>query len=305
MPADARRVELYLVEEATWGEVVGVPKLMELRASGESLVHRMERIDSREIQPDRMLRSLARVQSFVRGGIDMEVSAAALDGLLAGAFMAEWSGAVLVNGATKKSFAVEKHFADVGAYQLCRGLMVDTMRLSVGAREWVQASFGFLGRDVLSGAATVGDGSPTAAPTGAVLSGAKDVGTITEGGAPLSGVYLQAVSLQLANNLRPVAAVGFEQLVDIALGRLDVTGEVTAFFEDFALYDKYLAGQETSLSFSLRDAGGAGYDITLPRVVYTGAQGPMARASDRDVMVRLDFTALRDPSTQTVIRIDA
>ena len=82
-----------------------------------------------------------------------------------------------------------------------------------------------------------------------------------------------------------------------------MTGRATFYFADGALYEKYLTGTPTSLSFRVTDANGNAYIFTLPRVRLTRGQhcccGP-----DQDVMADFQFQAVRDPNTDATIQID-
>jgi hypothetical protein len=84
---------------------------------------------------------------------------------------------------------------------------------------------------------------------------------------------------------------------------VDVTGTLNAYFEDDVMYQKFLNHTQSSLTITLTDAGGNTIVITLPRIYYT--KGPVnITAGNEDVMVPLEFTALRDPTTNLTIAMD-
>ena len=73
------------------------------------------------------------------------------------------------------------------------------------------------------------------------------------------------MTLQLANNLRGQKAVGFLGNAGIGVGDFEVTGDLTAYFEDGTIYDRYVNDTDTSLSFIVTNDG-QGYSFDIPRV---------------------------------------
>ena len=109
--------------------------------------------------------------------------------------------------------------------------------------------------------------------------------------------------MRLDNGLRGIQAVGSLGNVDIRTGRCAVTGRVSVYFTDGALYAKYLAGTPTSLSFRVNDSAGNGYVVTLPHVKLTRGT-IVAGGNDQDVLAEFDVQALRDPATDCTLQID-
>ena len=94
--SDSSSVQLYYVEETTWGEVpAGPPTLNELRFTQDSLAQTTETAISEEIRSDRQVSDIARVAVSAGGDVGFELSYASHDDLLAGALADNWS--TLVN----------------------------------------------------------------------------------------------------------------------------------------------------------------------------------------------------------------
>jgi hypothetical protein len=92
--------------------------------------------------------------------------------------------------------------------------------------------------------------------------------------------------------------------IGIMEGTVDITGTIEAYFEDLALYEKFEDHTASSLSFRFTDAGGNVLIVTLPRLFF--ARGPVfASGINTDVMVPLEFQAVRDPTLDCEIQIDA
>jgi len=69
------------------------------------------------------------------------------------------------------------------------------------------------------------------------------------------------------------------------------------------LYEKFLDNTDTSLDFILTDGEGNTYIITLPKVNYTSSN-PELSGIDTDVLIAMEYQALRDETTDSTIQID-
>ncbi|MGE0714471.1 MAG: phage tail tube protein, partial [Alphaproteobacteria bacterium] len=164
----------------------------------------------------------------------------------------------------------------------------------------LEASFDLLGKDALRGTASFGTGDPIAAGTDPVMNAVGNVVLVREGGGA-AGIIRQ-MTVQVDNNLRELKAVGSLGNVGIGVGDASVGGTLEAYFEDGALYDKYLAGTDTSLAFVVAE-GGRAYVVTLPRAKLT--QGRIdAGSRNADCVLRFELMARRDPATGASIQID-
>jgi len=210
-------------------------------------------------------------------------------------------GKRLINGATRSSFSIEKQFLDVSQYALFSGLVPGGFTLNVAAGQIVTGAVSFTGKvGGISGSTTAA--SVTAATENTSFVGGISVGDVEEGGATLT-TALQSISLSAANSLREQVSISSKFPTDITAGSFDVTGSITAYFENAALYQKFINHQATSLSFRLTDAADNVIVVTLPRVYFTSGN-PIAEGADQDILLPLDFTAVKDPVTGAVLQID-
>jgi hypothetical protein len=97
-------------------------------------------------------------------------------------------------------------------------------------------------------------------------------------------------------------AIGQLGNCDIGVGKCDVTGTLTAFFKDSSLYDKYLAGTPTSISYKVEDAATNAYIIDFPQVEFE-SDGLNVGGQDQDVTESLAFRAYKDPTYAYTIQI--
>jgi hypothetical protein len=298
--ADTSRSQVYYLEESEWG-VTPAEALKEMRFTGESLKFKIDTTKSNEIRDDRQIADLIQVNAGAEGGINFELSAGCIDDLIEGALMSVWEGDTIVNGVAMKSFTVEKKFGDVTQFLTYRGMMVNDFNLDFAPGSILTGSFGFLGKAATRAAVTAGSGAPTAAPIGTVLNGVGNISAILEGGSTLTA-KISKFTLALKNNLRSQSAIGTLGAIGVGSGRIDVSGGLTVYFENGALYDKFLAA--TASSFSLTaSVDGDGYIITLPAIKWTDGN-IVAGGADQDVMVELGYQAIRDSVTGHTISIE-
>lgn len=244
---------------------------------------------------------LYRVVAVAAGSLGV-APAPALDEAATGLTVAI-AGSMIRNGVAETSFTLEKAFTDVGQFIAMTGMVADGMSLQIQTGRVLTGSFTFTGATASIGTASVGSGAPVAAPAHPVMNAVNNVGHIMEAGAPLTGGFVQSLSVSLANGIRGIGAVGRLGNADLGTGRCQVTGGVSLYFADGALYGKYLAGTPTSLSFRVTDAVGNAYVFTLPRVKLT--QGAIvAGGPDQDIVADFQYQALRDPATNATIQID-
>ena len=187
----------------------------------------------------------------------------------------------------------------------------------VGGTGYTTASVSFTG------------GSPTSPATAvAVLSGGVVTGiTITDPGegytsapvvnitgpgtgatatAVLGGAMaakIKSMSMELNNNLRGQEAVGFLGYIGIALGRLEITGNIELYFEDANEYQTFLDNDDFKFSFVVQDVDGNSYKFIFPRVKYE--EGTILSGGlDQDLMVNGKWRALADEYTDCMIEIE-
>lgn len=213
------------------------------------------------------------------------------------------SGARVVNGTTQRSFTLEKNFGDISQTVTYKGMVHNKLSLKLASGALLTGESEFLGQGASQQAGTLLNASVTASTANAVMNGVSNVANILEGGAALSGTYIKSLSLDISNNLRGQDAIGTLGNVGVASGTVEVTGSIELYFADGTLYQKFINNTSSSLSFRINDASLNGYVFTLPNVKYSGGK-INAGGINQDVMVSLNFQALRDSVSGNTIVID-
>lgn len=180
---------------------------------------------------------------------------------------------VLKAGVTRRSFSMLRHFGDLleaaNPFHLFTGVELNKFSLTVAANAIVKVVFGTIGKDFGAPAGTAPAGTTyTAANTNAPIDSFS--GSIYEGGSEIA--IVTELSATLENGIEPRFVVGSATTIKPSIGRSNANGQVTAYFEDSALLNKFRNETESSLRFTLGDLAGNALRITFPRIKYNGGQ---------------------------------
>ena len=206
---------------------------------------------------------------------------------------------------TPQSFTIETAFNDVNQFLLTRGLRVGTYSMDLTTGAIVTGTFSFNGRDTgRSGTDTLGLAPYTALGTTAteVMNATTNVGTVKKDGVVLATKF-SALSFSGDASLRDQNAIGSKFPEGIGSGRFNLTGSVTAYFEDGALYDEFINHDTVSLAWTYTDNDNNSYVYTIPAVKFTS--DPLAPGGiDQDVFEEIEWSAFRDATRATMMQID-
>lgn len=209
-------------------------------------------------------------------------------------------GLYAVNGTTKTSFAIEKHYTDLTTFfEVFTGLMVDSLSYRKTPQEIISLSVSFIGQEKEKNAATVGDGANTAASDNEVFNATDDVVKILEGGSSLD---VAGADFTLANNLRARLNCRDVGPSSIGTGKCLVSGTFQKYLEDATLVSKFLDETASSLAIVLEDPDGNGLVIDFPRIYYHASADTVTGESS-DVMVNMEFTAYMHETEDVTVRI--
>jgi hypothetical protein len=219
---------------------------------------------------------------------------------------------ILAVGTTRRSFSILRHFSDQTntdkPYHWHTGQEVNTLSLSITPDARVTGSFTMLGQDVdpkndSEHATILGSGSLGTPNSNKVFDAF--TGTVTLGGSV--NACVTEISLTLENGLETRFRVGSRTSKRPSIGRSNLTGTITLYFEDAAELEKFYDETETSLIFELIDPAGNTYVFVLPALVYSGGQ-PDSQGTTGSITISLPFQAVYDADAGTnffIEKIDA
>lgn len=211
------------------------------------------------------------------------------------------TGRTLKNGTTKNSYFLEADFTDLSAVKYFSGMRVSECGVQFQASQIITGTFGFMGKKGFTASASVAS-TTTSAGTNTPMTAAVNVGEVREGGTVLTN-KVQAFSFSLNNNMRARPQVGSTTTAEPGDGGVDVSGNMTVYFEDTTLYDKFVNHTETSISVKMNDVDGNKIILTLPAVQFSSGN-PLAPGVDQDVFLSMDYTAFRDTTDGYTARLD-
>lgn len=303
--SNASQTRLGYIPEVTWGVTPATPAFKLFRYTSESLQHNLETGRSQEIRSDRNVTELHPLGEQAGGGLNFELIYGNCDDFLESLFYSTWTTNVLKNGIAEKSFTLEKTFEQGATDSFLRytGMIVDSMTLTMAARQLINGSLSFMGKGgatdtaIIAGATYVAGGGPT----NSLMSASVDFsGLAMTGVTPTPSIM--SLECTFANNLRGRQVVGSSQLAGIGAGRFEVSGRASIYFEDLDVYNAWRAGTSSSLLFTLGTTTLQKYTVSIPKVKFETAQ-VQAGGNDQDVMVEATFVGLYDTGITATAQI--
>ena len=252
-----------------------------------------DRVAGNDIQADRMPRVDRHGNRQVGGDVVVDLRKGDYDAFLESAMLNTWATDVLKVGTTPKYFSIEDYAADIDQARLFTGCTVSSLALSIAPKQMVTSTFTMVGKDMTIGATEkTQDAASGNAPFDA-YSGAVAIGNV--GASSASGV-VTGIDFTLNNSFAPTFVIGDDSAPALEVGRAEIEGTLTAYFEDAALITRFLNETETELSVSVDDPTGSNeYTFLFPRVKINsadvGVDGP------NSITISMSFVALYD-STQ-------
>jgi hypothetical protein len=298
------RHNAYYVAEATYGTTpVASPELTDLRHTGFGLAITKNSTASEELHADRQTRDFKHGTRAVGGDIGIELSATSLDDFLEASLLGDWVADVLLAGVQRRSFSVLRHFTDQVAadkpYHLFTGCECNTFNLNVPADGIVTGAFGMIGQNETLNQDLSALGTPTFTDPTTTEVFDSFTGTVKEGGVTIA--IISEIVLSLSNGIATRYAVGSDETLEPSIGKSNLTGSITAYFENADLIEKFLDETPSSLEFSLVDAAGNSYTFLIPKIKYTGGQ-PDATGED-SIPLSMPFQAIFDETEASNIKI--
>jgi hypothetical protein len=190
-------------------------------------------------------------------------------------------------GHTNQSFSIEHWFSDVAQSEVHTGCQPSTLDLQLPPTGLATIGIGFVGKDVETATAQYFT-TPTAATTTGLTAAVNGLVLINGTAvAVLTGLTLQ---VQSARSGDPV--VGSNSIPTQFPGRITVSGQATAYFEDATLRDAFLNETEMEIVVVLASDNTAAskfVGITLPRCKLGGSS---KSDGEGGIVQTIPFTAL-------------
>lgn len=298
--AEGSRYSSYFVKEATSGVTPTTAAFGVFRATKSGLDLNITALQSEEIRNDAEVADFRLGTRHVEGTATGELSYGTFDELIAAALRGHWQTDTVVGGIERPSFTFIDYNADIKdlPYTVYRGCEVNTMAINVSAAAMTTIEFGIIGRSMeqlktLPVGWTISNRTATAPMdgfSGSLMSDGQELSVITE------------MALSIDNGIEPRFVIGSKYSIRPSSKRRNVTGTMTAYFEDNSLRLAYLNELEQQIVLAISD-GNAGntYEITIPRTKLTEAPRPID--GEGDIMQNLAYRGLLDANSGNSIKI--
>lgn len=213
------------------------------------------------------------------------------------------TGNRLKAGVVRRSFSVLREFSDIAGadlpFLLYNGVEFSKLALNVTVDAIIKATFSVVGRNQEDPTETA-PGSTTYVAQNTNPSMDSFGGALLEGG--VTNAVITEIQLTLDNGITPRFVVGSDKTIVPSIGRSNLSGQITAYFENSELVQKFISGTESSIQFTLADGLGNDFIFTLPRVKYNGGQ-PDTQGQG-PITLTMPFQALLDSATGSQVVID-
>lgn len=289
MAASGSDLRVAITPETVFGTTPATPTFAILRTTNGGLKTDKGTVVSDERQFHQNVVDELQVAQDVSGSYDFEMSHASFDTLIEAVLGGTWATNAIKNGITKRSFTVEE-FLELGAtdtYRRFDGVMVNSMSLSITAREKITGQFGFVGRKETLATAIVSGATYTQPNSEQIMTGSGSVGTIAIGSispAPL----IRSLSLEVNRNLRRINALANIHSEGMNAGMCDVTGQVEVYFQDNATYQAALNHETAAITATIGHDANKKYTVSIPRARLGNAQ-LVAGGNGSDIMATIPF----------------
>lgn len=302
----ASRFQAYLayVEETTAGETPSSPTMKKLRTPDVlQLQKNKELLESEETYAHRQPVNTRHGFKSPAGSVPIELSYGAFDDMLEALLGGEWSDEAagsentLKVGNNIKTFSIERGFPDISQYEVFRGMIPNSLSLDITPNGIVTGNFDFIGMnfDDLGGTSL---GSPDDVATNPPFDGLGSA-SLKEAGSSIA--IVTSLSFQITNNRAVGRLVGSEGGDVPNNGMFELTGNLTARFQDETLLAKFENGTSSSLQVVLNDEGGSEYlQFDFHDILYNGGT---REDNENNLDVNLPFIARYDSTETTAATI--
>lgn len=203
------------------------------------------------------------------------------------------------NGVTKNFFSIERAHNDVSQFFLYKGMVPNTLEMSVESGSPVMAKVSFVGKDETLTQTTNSSPASSDASTNPIINAVASVADVTIDDVALTSCLIQKLDFSLDNKVEGKTGVGVLGFCDVDGKSIELTGNMTLYFNDATYYNKYLNSDYFGLSFTLQDTLGNVYSVYMPKIKFSEATTNVS-GKDDDVLLETGFTAIIGDSGFTI-----
>ena len=290
--ANGAQHSLHYIAESTYGTTPSTPTWTPLPHTGTTLALTKDAIESEKLRGDRQVEDFRHGNKSIGGDVSSELEYGAFDDIIEAVMCGTWDTNVLKSGTTRRSFTLERKFADLATPEFHRytGVEFNSLALSVAPNAMVSATFSVVGKDLALATAEVASSTYSSDVGNTPFD--SFTGSITEGGSSIATVT--SLEMTIENGLEPLFSVGADTTNRPSIGKSRVTGTLVTYFDSKALYEKFINETSSEIVCTLTDTAGNDIEIDIPNVKYNSGQPDVS--GEGAVTVSMDFVALYSSS---------
>ena len=174
------------------------------------------------------------------------------------------------------------------------------MGVSIAPNQMVTATFGMVGKG-MSISATQFPNETVSSTNSPFDAYSGDLKIADAGSSLVSSSIITQIDFNVTNSFAPTFVVGSDETPALEVGRAEVTGSFSAYFDNDALINRFLNETESAIEVSVQDPSSNSLTFLFPRVKINsadvGVDGPTSR------IISMSFTALFDTTEATNLKI--
>lgn len=207
------------------------------------------------------------------------------------------------DGNTQRYITFEREYSDLSSefarFEECE---IGSMDLQLDADAMATIAMAVMGGTETSQTAT-GASTQNNAPAANTPMSTGNTYSVREGASDTTGnTTITSLSVSVDNQMEQRYSVASQAPNHRRIGRSNVTGNLSLFYDTKAELTKFLAKTQTTLVAILEDAGGKAIIVELPKVEFTEASRAVAGV-DSDIMAEMAWQAIYDATAACTIAI--
>lgn len=195
--------------------------------------------------------------------------------------------AIPASAHTNHSYTIEHRYTDITVYNRFNGCRIASMEVNLPATGMAEITTTFMGKDMVT-AGSAFYSSPTAVSTSGVLAAVN--GKVSAGGVEYG--ILTSLRFKIDGGMTTGEVIGSNTTPDVFPGRIVVTGQFGAYFQDMVLFNAFLNESNIDLNGAFADGSTATAEFVnflMPKIKLGSFK---LQDGEQGIMATMDFTAL-------------
>lgn len=189
---------------------------------------------------------------------------------------------------TDDSYTVEQWFSDISQSEVFTGMKVGGAAISLPATGLVTSNFTLMGKDLAQKGAVAYFTNPTAASTKGIFASVN--GALLVNGN--QGACITSMDFNIERAMEPTVCIGTNSADNIFVGRIKVTGNFSAYFEDGSIRDYFADETRVSLVVALTTTVDKDSDVMTFVIPFAKLSSHETKDAELGIIQTAAFTAL-------------